>query len=151
MNRHRQVLAVVGAASLFALLPATPAAASWGEVKCAVGIPAAQAASAAARIGLRAAEDALPSATKRLEEARLRLKKATSTHNALVQQAAAAPNDLALADRVQRSETTLQARRAAVASASAALSAAKVAVPKARSAAQSAERKLKELRTACPQ
>lgn len=151
MNRHRQVLAIIGATSLVALLPATPAAASWGEVKCAVGIPAAQAASAAARIGLRAAEDALPSATKRLEEARARLKKATSTHQSLAQQSASAPDDLALADRVQRSETTLQARRAAVASASATLSAAKVALPKARSAAQSAERKLKELRAACPQ
>lgn len=147
--KHRLTLPLV-AAPLLALLPTAPAQASWEEVRCAVAIPAAQAGSAAARISLRAAEAALPGAARRLEEARARLKKATAAHQALLDRLAANPGDATIAEQVERSNAALSTRKAAVASASAVLSTAKLAVPKARSAAETAERKLKELKAACP-
>jgi hypothetical protein len=148
MNSSTRLVAL-GTLALI-LAPAAPAQASWEEVRCGVAIPAAQAATTAARLGLRAAENALPSAQRRLEQARANLKKATSAHRSLTERAAAAPNDQALIEQVKRSEATLTARRAAVASAATALSAAKTALPKARAAAEASERKLKELRNSCP-
>jgi chromosome segregation ATPase len=148
MNNRLRIAALGTSALIF--LPAAPAQASWEEIRCGVAIPAAQAATTAARLALRAAENALPSAQRRLDQARANLKKATTAHRSLTERAAAAPNDLTLAEQVRRSEATLNARRAAVASAASALSAAKMALPKARSAAEASERKLKDLRSTCP-
>ncbi len=122
------------------------AEAGW---KCAVAIPAAKAAAAAAGLTLKAAQNAIPTAERKLAQSRVDLKKARAAADAAKNAVAADPSNVALADAAKTTARVASAQQAAVNAAAKSLKVAKAGLPKATEAVKKAKTKLEELNSSC--
>ena len=117
--------------------------------KCAVAIPAAKAAAAAAELTLKSARSTVPAAERRLAAARADLRQARAAAEAAKKAATASPDNLALRDAAKTAAQVATAKAAAVATAAKSLKLAKAALPKATDAVKKANAKLDDLNRAC--
>ena len=107
----------------------SPASANFGDIKCQVGIPAAKATLAAARLSLSATEKALPSAQKKVKEYDVNIKKTKEQLTAYNLEYQKNPTT-AQKEIITRTENKLKTMVAAQKSAAKILERSKVALPK---------------------
>ena len=126
----------------------SPASASFGDVKCQVGIPAGKATLAAARLSLSATEKAVPAAQKKVKEYDVNIIKTKEQIAAYNLEYEKNPTS-AQKELISRTESKLKTMVAAQKSAAKILERSKVALPKSISAVKKAEAQLAKLEKDC--
>ena len=146
---RRLVIGAIATTCTLGLAAPASAAETTPGWKCAVAVPAAEALVSATKLTLQVATREVPKAETRLAAARFALVKAQAAADATTRAAAAEPGNAALAEAAKTTQSTANARKAAVRSAESLLKAAKAGLPRATAAVTKAQAKLASLKNSC--